>query len=94
MNDTSSAPESTQETFISHLVELRTRLLHAIIAVQTTLQPLIEMGIEPDYVTSLDYHEICARFFEKLPKTLTTPGKPPPKDNKPAGGGSDSETFK
>jgi hypothetical protein len=31
---------------------------------------------------------------EKLPKTLTTPGKPPPKDNKPAGGGSESETFK
>jgi hypothetical protein len=30
----------------------------------------------------------------KLPKTLTTPGKPPPKDNKPAGGGTDSETFK
>jgi hypothetical protein len=30
----------------------------------------------------------------KLPKTLTTPGAPPPKDNKPAGGGSQSETFK
>jgi hypothetical protein len=46
---------------------------HAIIiAVQTTLQPLLEMGIEPDYVTSLDYHEICTRFFEKLPKTLRT----------------------
>ena len=37
MNDTSSAPESTQETFISHLVELRTRLLHAIIAVFVVL---------------------------------------------------------
>ncbi len=46
---------------------------HAIIiAVQTTLQPLVEMGIEPDYVTSLDYHEICTRFFEKLPKSLRT----------------------
>ncbi len=46
---------------------------HAIIiAVQTTLQPLVEMGIEPDYATSLDYHEICTRFFEKLPKTLRT----------------------
>ena len=43
-----------------------------IIAVQTTLQPLLEIGIEPDFVTSLDYHEICARFFEKLPKTLGT----------------------
>jgi sec-independent protein translocase protein TatC len=37
MNDTPSAPESTQETFISHLVELRTRLLHAIIAVFVVL---------------------------------------------------------
>jgi len=29
----------------------------------------------------------------KLPKKVATPGKPPPKDNKPAGGGSDSESF-
>jgi hypothetical protein len=43
-----------------------------IIAVQTTLQPLLEMGVEPDFVTSLDYHDICARFFEKLPKNLKT----------------------
>jgi hypothetical protein len=43
-----------------------------LIAVQTTLQPLLEMGIEPDYVTSLDYHDICTRFFEKLPKNLRT----------------------
>ena len=43
-----------------------------IIAVQTTLQPLLEMGIEPHFVTSLDYHEICTRFFEKLPPTLRT----------------------
>jgi hypothetical protein len=43
-----------------------------IIAVQTTLQPLLEMGIEPHFVTSLDYHDICTRFFEKLPKTLRT----------------------
>jgi hypothetical protein len=43
-----------------------------IIAVQTTLKPLLEMGVEPDYVTSLDYHEICTRFFEKLPATLKT----------------------
>ena len=43
-----------------------------IIAVQTTLQPLLDMGIEPDYVTSLDYHDICTRFFEKLPANLRT----------------------
>src|SRR5439155_2503945 len=41
-----------------------------IIAVQTTLKPLLEMGIEPQFVTSLDYHAISTRFREKLPKTL------------------------
>ena len=30
------------------------------------------MGIEPHYVTSLDYHDICTRFFEGLPPTLRT----------------------
>jgi hypothetical protein len=39
-----------------------------IIAVQTTLQPLLEMGVEPHFVTSLDYHDICTRFFENLPR--------------------------
>jgi hypothetical protein len=43
-----------------------------VIAVQTTLQLLLEMGIEPQFVTSLDYHDICTRFFEKLPKDLHT----------------------
>ena len=43
-----------------------------IIAVQTTLQPLLEMGVEPHYVTSLDYHDICTRFFERLPPRLHT----------------------
>jgi hypothetical protein len=43
-----------------------------IVAVQTTLQPLLEMGVEPHFVTSLDYHEICTRFFERLPATLRT----------------------
>jgi hypothetical protein len=43
-----------------------------IIATQTTLRPLLDMGIEPNYVTSLDYHDICTRFFENLPARLTT----------------------
>jgi hypothetical protein len=43
-----------------------------IIAVQTTLQPLLEMGIEPNFVTSLDYHDISTRFWEKLPPNLST----------------------
>jgi len=42
------------------------------IAVQTTLQPLLEMGIEPNFVTALDYHDICTRFYEKLPPLLKT----------------------
>ncbi|HSI35778.1 MAG: 6-hydroxymethylpterin diphosphokinase MptE-like protein [Phycisphaerae bacterium] len=43
-----------------------------IIAVQTILQPLIEMGIEPQFVTALDYHDISARYYEKLPPDLKT----------------------
>jgi hypothetical protein len=40
--------------------------------------------------TGKDYSKKSA----KLPKTLVTPGKLPPKDNKPAGGGSGEVTFK
>jgi len=43
-----------------------------IIATQTTLRPLLDMDVEPHYVTSLDYHDICTRFFEKLPAKLST----------------------
>lgn len=43
-----------------------------IIATQTMLKPLLEMGVEPDYVTSLDYHDICTRFYENLPRGLKT----------------------
>jgi len=43
-----------------------------VIAVQTTFQPLIDMGVEPQFVTSLDYHDICTRFFEKVPKNVKT----------------------
>ncbi len=38
-----------------------------IIAVQTTLKVLLDAGITPHFVTSLDYHEISRRFFEDLP---------------------------
>lgn len=37
-----------------------------IIAVQTTLKALLEMGVEPDFVTSLDYSAISKKFFEGL----------------------------
>lgn len=43
-----------------------------IIAVQTMLKPLLEMGIEPHFVTSLDYHDICTRFYENLPPGVRT----------------------
>ena len=37
MNDPVSGPDSTQETFISHLIELRSRLLRSIVAVVVVL---------------------------------------------------------
>jgi hypothetical protein len=43
-----------------------------VVAVQTTLKPMLAVGVEPDFVTSLDYHEICSRFFEGLPEGLRT----------------------
>ena len=38
-----------------------------LISAQTTLKPLLERGVRPDFVTALDYHEISARFYEQLP---------------------------
>jgi hypothetical protein len=38
-----------------------------VIAVQTTLKPLLDRGIRPDFVTALDYSAICRRFYENLP---------------------------
>jgi len=43
-----------------------------IIAVQTSFQMLLDSGIEPTFVTSLDYHEIIARFFERVPQDCGT----------------------
>ncbi len=37
-----------------------------IIAVQTMLKPLLAAGIEPDFVTALDYNTVSTRFFEGL----------------------------
>jgi hypothetical protein len=37
-----------------------------IIAVQTALKPLLDAGIQPHFVTALDYHEISKRFYEDL----------------------------
>lgn len=38
-----------------------------VITAQTTLKPLLDRGIRPDFVTALDYHEISKRFYEGLP---------------------------
>ena len=35
-----------------------------ICAVQTILKPLLERGIKPDFVTSLDYHAFSGHYFE------------------------------
>ncbi|NLX04454.1 MAG: motility associated factor glycosyltransferase family protein [Phycisphaerae bacterium] len=37
-----------------------------IIAVQTTLKTLLKLGVPPDFVVSLDYHELSCRFFEGI----------------------------
>jgi len=37
-----------------------------ICAVQTTFKTLLRRGIRPDFVTSLDYHEMSRRFFEGI----------------------------
>lgn len=37
-----------------------------IIAVQTVLKPMLEMGIKPHFVTALDFHEISTRFYDGL----------------------------
>lgn len=54
---------------IDQLAELKGRAV--IIAVQTTFKTLLDRGIEPDFVTSLDYHEMSKRFFEGLPECRT-----------------------
>jgi len=49
---------------IEQLGQIRDRVV--VIAVQTTLKPLLAYGIVPDFVTSLDYHPVSERFFEGL----------------------------
>ena len=38
-----------------------------VISTQTTLRPLLDRGIKPDFVTALDYSPISSRFYEGLP---------------------------
>lgn len=47
---------------IDQLAELKGRAV--LCAVQTALRPLMERGIVPDFVTSLDFHKMSRKFFE------------------------------
>jgi hypothetical protein len=49
---------------IDQLAALKGRAV--IICVQTTFKTLLARGIVPDFVTSLDYHEMSKRFFEDV----------------------------
>lgn len=41
-----------------------------VISVQTTLRPLLECGLHPHFVTSLDFHEMSRHFFDGLTRPL------------------------
>lgn len=43
-----------------------------LICVQTAFQQLLDTGVEPEFVTSLDYHDICAQFFQHVPRHVRT----------------------
>jgi len=51
---------------IDLLAEPGVRERCVIIAVQTTLKPLLAASVRPHFVTALDYHEISGRFYEGL----------------------------
>lgn len=48
------------------LLEPEVRERCVVVAVQTVLKQLLALGIRPDFVTALDYHEISGRFYEGL----------------------------
>ncbi len=62
-----SAGPSLQKN-IDYIKEIRDKVI--VIAVQTTLRPLLAKGIKPDFVTSLDYHQVSKRFYDGLQDQL------------------------
>jgi hypothetical protein len=44
----------------------------AVVAVQTTFKQVLDLGVEPDFVTSLDYHDISTQFFQHVPAGTRT----------------------
>lgn len=47
---------------IEQLADLKGKAV--LCAVQTTIRPLMQRGIVPDFITSLDFHEMSRKFFE------------------------------
>ena len=47
---------------LEQLADLKGRAV--LCAVQTAIRPLMQRGIVPDFVTSLDFHEMSRKFFE------------------------------
>jgi sec-independent protein translocase protein TatC len=64
MSEPSPAPENTQETFISHLIELRTRLLRSIVAVVVVLVCLFPWAKDI-------YAALAAPLLKALPQGST-----------------------
>jgi len=52
---------------VGQLCDPAVRRRVVVISAQTTLKPLLDRGIRPDFVTALDYSEISRRFYESLP---------------------------
>lgn len=52
---------------LDQLADPEVRQNVVVIGVQTTLKPMLDRGIRPDFVTALDYSAICTRFYEGLP---------------------------
>jgi sec-independent protein translocase protein TatC len=64
MTDSSGSPDNTQETFLSHLIELRSRLLHSIVAVVIVLVAL--------FPWAKDIYSLLARpLLKALPQGST-----------------------
>jgi hypothetical protein len=49
---------------IDQLADLKGKAV--LIAVQTVLRPLARLGISPDFVASIDYHEMSAKYFQDV----------------------------
>ena len=59
-----SAGPSVDEALPLLTLTPENRSKYVLISVPTMLKSLLALDIEPDYVTTLDYHEVSGRFFE------------------------------